>query len=105
MAVGVQRDNTVVILRVVAIVGDIACVVQITVQHIIAAGNVEHAAIGQYHIVRINLTQTQRQLGTVVYGNGVGIQLCCLFSQCRTAIAVQIQAVGCHGSAVANIHG
>ena len=103
MTVRVQRDNTIVVVRFIAIVGDIPCVVQVAVQHIIAAGNVEYTAIGQHHIVRINLTQTQRQLCTVVHGNGVGIQLSCLFSQCRTAVAIQIQAIGCYRAVVADV--
>ena len=51
-----------------------------------------------------NLTQPQRQLSTVIHGDGVGIQLGRFFRQCRTAIAVQIQTVGRHGTAVSNIH-
>ena len=93
----------VVIIGAALVVSDIACVVQIAVQHVIAAGNIQHAAIGQNHSVRINLAQTQRQLCTVIHGDGVGIQLGRFFRQCRTAIAVQIQMVGGHAAVVADV--
>ena len=87
----------------VTIVSDITRVIQIAVQHVITAGYVQYAAIGQHHIVRVDLTQTQRQLGTVIDGDRIRIQRGRLFGQSCTAIAVQIEAVGRYAAAVANI--
>ena len=55
--------------------------------------------------MRVHLTQAQCQFRTVVDGDGVGIQFSRFFRQRGTAIAVQIQAVCRHCTAVANIQG
>jgi hypothetical protein len=87
------------------IVGDIAGVVQIAVQHVVAAGDIQHTAVGQYHVVGVNLAQAERQLSTVIHGDGIGVQSGGFFRQRCKATAVQIEAVGRNTTAVPDIQG
>ncbi|MNP54735.1 hypothetical protein D3C76_1493150 [compost metagenome] len=103
MTVGVQRNHAVVVFSFALIVGGLTCVVQIGVQHVITAGDIQHTAICQHHAVRINLAQTQCQLSTVIHGNGVGIEFSCLFGQPSAAVAVQVEAVCCYATTVTDV--
>ncbi|MNE26768.1 hypothetical protein D3C80_1201510 [compost metagenome] len=103
MTVGVKRHNAVVIIRMALIIGDIAGVIQIRIQHLIAAGDIHYAAVRQHHTVRVNLAQPQGQFRTVIHGDSVGIQLRGFFCQRGQATAVQIKAVGGDRPAVTDI--
>ncbi|MNE07473.1 hypothetical protein D3C80_1000950 [compost metagenome] len=103
MTIRVERQDTIVVIRFARIVGNITRIVQIGIQHLIATGDVQHAAVGQHHAVSVNLTQTQCQFRTVIHGDGIGIELRRFFRQRGQAIAVQIKAIRGNGSTVTNI--